>query len=454
MNPQDIVIGAGPAGITAALKLAEKGHKVLLLEKNGSVGGLCQSLQLWDQQVDLGPHRFFSNNKQVVELWRSMAPNYLKVNRITRISYKNKFFQYPLKAMDTLMKLGILEATSCILSYGFTLCKKQDESNFEGWVKNRFGERLFNTFFKEYSEKLWGLKCSEIHSDFAAQRIKNFSLLEAIKKALGSKTTHKTAIDEFAYPRYGTGEVYKNMELRFKQLGGEIIFNTSVTTIDPTNNTVHTAEGKEYLYRSIISTMPLTTMVVKIPTVTSEVLDACKRLKYRNTILVYLLANESPFPDNWVYVHSPEVRVGRITNFSNWGSERQQTILCLEYWCSNKDPEWKLTDNEWQNIARHEINLLDLQCGSLLDHKVIRIPKSYPIYDIDYKANMAPVRGFLEQYKNLHAIGRYGSFRYNNQDHSILMGLLAAENITEGANHNLWDVNEDKNYQEDHKSEI
>lgn len=454
MNYDVIVIGAGPAGMTAALKLAEKGHSVLILEKAGNVGGLCQSLQLWGQLIDLGPHRFFSCNRQVIDLWTSMAPGYHKVKRITRICYRNKFFKYPLEVADTLLKLGIIEATLCLISYVVAQTKQTNNNNFEGWVKNRFGSRLFNTFFREYSEKLWGIKCDQIHSDFAVQRIKNFSLIEAIKNALGSKTKHKTAVDEFAYPALGTGQVYNNMKAKFQELNGSIVFYSTVATIDPFKKLVETTNGIQYHYRHVISTMPLTSMAEKIPSASNTVLEACGRLHYRNTVLIYILVEKSPFPDNWIYVHSPEVKVGRITNFSNWGTEQKQTILCLEYWCNNSDKEWGWVDKEWELNAEEELKKLALKIGNILNSKILRIPKSYPIYDISYKKNMLPIKEFLQQFPEIIAIGRYGSFRYNNQDHSILMGLLAAENINSGSEHNLWNVNEDKSYQEAHKPEI
>jgi len=455
------IVGAGPAGLTAAYKIIQSGHDVVLFEASNSVGGMAKSFILWNQIVDLGPHRFFSSDPRVNKLWLEVIEDdYTMVSRLTRIYYKKTFFDYPLKAINALKGLGLLEAIICILSYlKAKVIPEKDESTFDSWVSNRFGKRLFGIFFKSYSEKLWGISCKELDADFASQRIKKLSLYEAIKSSLfGSGNKHKTLVDEFAYPNNGAGAVYEKMSDKFTQLGGILKLNTPVSAIHPSTEfekaSIILDDGSSEHFDHIISSMPITLLVERM-SAPDNIKEAARSLKFRNTILVYLKIDTkvSPFPDQWIYIHSPEIRSGRITNFRNWTSninrEQSETILCLEYWCYDHDEDWSSDPSILIKRATDETYKTGLiPSESIIDGKVIKVPKCYPVYETGYKKNLDPVEKFLSFQKDLSVIGRYGSFKYNNQDHSILMGLLAAENITIGTNHNLWDINTDYEYQE------
>lgn len=459
------IIGAGPAGLTAAYKLASLGHQVEIFEASKSVGGMSKTLPMWGQLVDLGPHRFFSNSKIINEFWLEVVENeYTKVNRLTRIYYQNKFYHYPLRAINALKNLGIFEALLCLLSYFKVKLKvNKNIKNFEDWVISKFGYRLFSIFFKSYSEKLWGISCKSIDSDFASQRIKKLSLSEAIKSIFitKNKTKHKTLVDEFMYPNYGTGYLYEKMAKKIKKNGGNINFETPISKIElnyKNENKIllELNTGKSELFDHMISSMPLTSLIksIKAP---DEIQNYAKKLKFRNTILVYLrLDIENAFPDQWIYIHSKELKTGRITNFKNWCKKinkgQKDTIICLEYWCYETDGMWSWENEKLINLAKEEINKTKLVNYDLIkDGNVVRIPRCYPVYSIGYKENLKPIREYLSKFENLSVIGRYGAFKYNNQDHSILMGLMAAKNISQNEKNDLWEINTDYDYQESSK---
>jgi len=455
------VIGAGPAGLTAAYQLAKEGLYVELFEASDAVGGMAKTVALWGQLVDIGPHRFFSSDPRVNHLWLEVVgENYSMVSRLTRIYYKKTFFDYPLKAINALFGLGIIQSTICVLSYVHSkLYPIKDESTFEAWVTNRFGKRLFTIFFKSYSEKLWGISCKELDADFAAQRIKKLSLYEAIKAAVfksgGSK--HKTLVDEFAYPHEGAGAVYDLMAKKILELGGVIHLRTPVqsvhTSVKGSAPGLKLENNLEMSFDHIISSMPITHLVARMGA-PKNIQEHASALKFRNTILVYLQVNAiSPFPDQWIYVHSAELQTGRITNFKNWVPSivkgQNETILCLEYWCNDEDAMWKMDHNALISLATEEIYQTSLiPKDTVLAGKVIRVPKCYPVYATGYRYHLDPVEQYLSEHTGLSVIGRYGAFKYNNQDHSILMGILAAENITKNTKHNLWEINTDYEYQE------
>ncbi len=453
------VIGAGPAGLTAAFKLQEAGFNVTLFEASPNVGGMARSFELWDQVVDVGPHRFFSSDPRVNKFWlEALDFEYVMVKRLTRIYYKNKFFSYPIQAINALRGLGITEATICVLSFikAKTLPIK-DESKFDSWVINRFGNRLFQIFFKSYTEKLWGIKTSSLDADFAAQRIKKLSLYEAVKTALiGNKgNKHRTLVDEFAYPVNGAGHVYNKLAIKYQSLGGTLLLGTPVESVIPSSNKVMIthSSGQQKEFSHVISTMPLTNLMNSIGAPT-EILEKSKELKFRNTILVYLqIEGTNPFPDQWIYVHAENLQTGRITNFRNWtdtiNKGRSEHIICLEYWCYDTDDIWKSEDDYLIELGTHELYTTGLVAAdSILKGKIVRVPKCYPVYSSGYKDYLIPVQNYLNMINTITPIGRYGSFKYNNQDHSILMGLLAAENIVMNAKHDLWQINTDYEYQE------
>ena len=434
-NKSVAIIGAGPAGLTAAYELVRKGITVKVFEATGSVGGMAKTIPLWGQLVDLGPHRFFSSDPRVNSIWLEViGKEYSMVSRKTRIYYRKTFFDYPLKAFNALQGLGFFEAIYSVLSYlQAKITPEQDESTFEAWVSNRFGKRLFTIFFKSYSEKLWGISCKELDSDFAAQRIKKLSLFEAVKSALfgsgGSK--HKTLVDEFAYPHFGAGAVYKKMAKKIHQMGGEIFLNTPVTSVHPELTAegqpyIKLKDGSSYSFDHVISSMPITDLVDRIGA-PEEIRIHAKRLRFRNTILVFLQVDGgSPFPDQWIYVHSPDMETGRISNFRNWvptiNNGRSDTILCLEYWCYDEDALWGKEDEALIKMAMHEIYTTELiPFDSVKAGTVVRIPKCYPVYATGYREHLKTIEHYLSKKNKISLIGRYGAFKYNNQDHSILM---------------------------------
>lgn len=454
------VIGAGPAGMTAAYKISEELDKKLsslhVYELSAQVGGLSKSINLWDQRVDLGPHRFFSQDTKINEVWLEVVgKDYDIVNRQTRIYYKKRFFDYPIRAVNALKGLGLFEAARCMLSYlAERLSPTKDTSTFEGWVTSRFGKRLFTIFFKTYSEKLWGISCTDLDSDFAAQRIKKLSLFEAVKNALfqGKGNKHATLVDQFAYPLGGTGSVYENMQQLISDRGGMVYLNTGVERVNAREGTARSLtleSGETREYDHIISTMPISILLERLPEVPAVIVEQAKKLTFRNTILVYLRVDRPDlFTDQWLYVHDPSVEVGRVTNFRNWlpsvYGDSQSSILCLEYWCYFDDPLWNQENDHLIRTAREEIVRTNLvQEGEVKEGHVVRLPRCYPVYFKGYREVMKPVENYINSVEGLHAIGRYGAYKYNNQDHSILMGLRVAENILDGTRHDLWSINTD-----------
>ncbi len=456
------VIGAGPAGITTAYQLAKAGVGVDVFEAGTSVGGMAKTIALWNQKVDLGPHRFFSNDSRINKLWLEViGQDYEMVSRLTRIYYKKKFFYYPLRPFNAFFQLGLREVIRCLWSFAKQRFKpKTNATSFEQWVVSRFGRRLFEIFFKTYSEKLWGISCQDLDSDFAAQRIKKLSLFEAVKNAFfkDRHSKHKTLVDEFAYPHGGSGILYERMADYIKTHGGTIQYQRPVRRVLTQGEKVSGIEfkdGETLRFEKVVSTMPLNQLVTRLPDVPEPVKDAAHALRFRNTILVYLKVEANDlFADNWLYIHSSELQVGRITNFRNWvpqlyGKE-SATILALEYWCNSDDAIWQQHDAALIELGMQELRRTGLINGAPISAgHILRIPRCYPIYACGYKKSLKPVERYLDSVYGLTVIGRYGSFKYNNQDHSILMALLAAENLISGTRHNLWEVNTDyEEYQE------
>jgi len=452
------VIGAGPAGLTSAYELAKQGIKVEVFERSNAVGGMAKSLKLWDQTVDLGPHRFFSTDPRVNAIWLEIAGDrYDMVDRLTRIYYKNTFFDYPLKVQNVLNGIGISEATRCVISYlKAKFHPETDETTFENWVISRFGQRLFEIFFKSYSEKLWGISCQQLDADFAAQRIKKFSLFEAgMSMLVHGKTKHKTLVDQFAFPFQGTGSIYEKMAGRIREMGGTVHLNETVlrVCVDNSDPIVELESGKRITFSHVVSSMPIIDLVKGLNP-PDDVRACLSHLGFRNTILVYLeIEGSDLFPDQWIYIHSPDLKTGRITNFRVWLPSlygiSPNTILCLEYWCFDHEELWTKNASFLIQLASQEIRATGL-IGYRRIHNAcaVKLSKCYPVYTRGYKEYLKPVISYLAQSKRLSVIGRYGAFKYNNQDHSILMGLLAAQNIAANAGHDLWKINTDYEYQE------
>jgi protoporphyrinogen oxidase len=460
-----VIVGAGPAGLTAAYELTKRGVKPLLLEKSAHIGGLARTEIYKGYRFDIGGHRFFTKVGEVERLWHEMlGEDFISVPRLSRIYYAGKFFQYPLEIFNALANLGFLESFLILLSYCVSRIRPYPrEETFEEWVSNRFGRRLYRTFFKTYTEKVWGIPCNQIRADWAAQRIKGMSLMSAVKNAIfaGRGRQPKSLIKKFHYPILGPGMMWERFKEVIESQGGEIRFNSRVVRINREGRLIKSIisrnpEGmSEVSAEHYISSMPVTQLIARLdPPPPTDVLTAARELSYRDFILVGLIINrKNLFPDNWIYIHSPEVKVGRIQNFKNWSMgmvpDPDKTSLGLEYFCNQDDETWMKPDSELIAFATRELAFLGLaKEDEVMDGVVVRQPKAYPVYDSQYRKCLRIIQAFLGTLDNLQTIGRNGMFRYNNQDHSMLTSMLAVRNLF-GEDHDLWNVNTDRSYYEE-----
>ena len=456
-----VIVGAGPAGLAAAARLGELGVQSLVVEKEQQIGGMARSLQVWGHTVDVGPHRFFSVDPVIVNFWhRYMRGDHVQIKRQTRIYYNKKYFEYPLRILNALIGLGFVRSVKAVFSYCWVRIRpKSEDGTLENWVTNRFGRVLFQTFFKTYTEKLWGVSCKELSADWAAQRIQKLTLWSAMKSAIlkNRGNGHKTLVDEFAYPAMGNSQFYERLRDGIIEYGSVIQTGVQISRIQVSDNAVKNVElsnGQTVECQWLVSSMPITQLIQLLPDVPLEVSNASLKLRFRNTICVYLLLNTpTTFSDQWLYIHDERVRHGRITNFRNWSSKmiaaENETVLCVEFWCFNEDQIWTELDEKIIDQARSEVVMSGLITEDLIvDGLVIRVPRCYPVYEGDYQIHLDVVTNYLDKIGGLLLIGRYGSFKYNNQDHSLLMGILAAEGIVSGKIPNLWAVNTDSVYQE------
>ena len=460
-----VVIGAGPAGLTAARELAQQGRSVVVLEQAAIVGGLARTESYKGFHFDMGGHRFFTKVDEVQKIWQQvLGSDFLRRPRLSRIYYDGRFFHYPLKPLNALAGLGLWRALLVVLSYlRWQFFPYKEERTFEQWVTNRFGRRLFLTFFKTYTEKVWGIPCSELRAEWAAQRIKDLSLRSAVVAMfVKPRTTIKTLIEEFDYPRLGPGMMWRATADEIRRAGGEVRLGAEVTEIRRTGRRVDGVvvtgpRGEEPVRGDqFLSSMPVTALVLRLsPPAPDAVREAARRLTYRDFLTVCLIVDRpDPFPDNWIYVHSPEVKVGRIQNFRSWSPDMvpdpTKASLGLEYFCSEGDALWTMADAELIRLGKEELERIGLaRASEISDGCVFRVPKAYPVYDADYREHLDTVRGFVDGLENLQTIGRNGLHRYNNQDHAMLTGLLAVRNLEGGARHDLWSVNTEPEYHEE-----
>ncbi|MGB5401278.1 MAG: NAD(P)/FAD-dependent oxidoreductase, partial [Thermoanaerobaculia bacterium] len=455
--------------LTAANELVALGRSAEVYEKDAVVGGISRTAEYRGYRFDIGGHRFFTKIPAVQKLWEEvLGEDFLERPRLSRIYYNDRFFDYPLKPLNALRGLGPIEAGRVGLSYLWAQwAPHPTEDNFEEWVSNRFGRRLYEVFFKTYTEKVWGMPCTEISADWAAQRIKNLDLFKAVKNSLigsvGDREVITTLIDRFHYPRLGPGMMWERLTARLRESGTPVHLETPAKLVHHRDSritavTVEAPGGegnRELPADHVISSMPLRELLSSFcPPPPAEILQAASRLRYRDFLTVVLIVKqEEVFPDNWIYIHSPDVRVGRVQNFGSWSPEMvpdaSTTSLGLEYFVQQGDDLWSSPDEALLELAARELAVLGLVSEKdVVDGTVVRMPKAYPVYDDAYKEVLALIRGYLAGFPNLQVIGRNGQHRYNNQDHSMVAGMLAARNVA-GETHDVWAVNVEQQYHEE-----
>lgn len=506
--PRLVIVGAGPAGLTAAAEWMKlrggSGEGILILEADENyVGGISRTVSHHGCRFDIGGHRFFSKNEEICRWWEERLPgDFLSVRRQSRILYRGKFYDYPLKPKNALVNMGLWESFLCGLSYARSRSfPVREEKSFEDWVSNRFGRRLYRHFFKTYTEKVWGIPCTELSADWAAQRIKGLSLFSAVWNALfggrksGGKVI-KTLIDRFQYPRLGPGMMWEKTRDDLLKAGAKLEMGRRVTSVlhraapgmpeeirqvYAVRSVNKKGEEREHPGDEFILSLPLRETVLGMePACSGEVRQAAGELTYRDFITVALLIEHSAesaplFPDNWIYIHDPNVLVGRIQNFNQWSPEmvpapstpgKTLTCLGLEYFCTEGDELWNRSEEELLELGRKELKKIELIPKSagdwrFADGAVVRMPKAYPVYGMEHQRMVGRLKEELSRYCNLQVCGRNGMHKYNNQDHSMMTGMMAARNIAARPDprdsrvrpYNLWAVNEDSLYHEEVQNE-
>jgi protoporphyrinogen oxidase len=462
-NPQStLVLGGGPAGLTAGYLLARAGQDVTVLEAEDQVGGLAKTVEADGYRFDLGGHRFFTKSVEVDTLWHEvLGEEFLLRPRMSRIFWNKRYLDYPLRGPDVIRKLGPVEVVRCMASYLRAAARRNKVDNsLEDWVSNRFGRRLFELFFKSYNEKVWGVPASEIRAEWAAQRIKGLSFFSAARAAFfGNKGNKvKSLISEFNYPRFGPGQMWDAMTAAIEENGGTVRLEAPVDRLEVVGDRVVEVSSGGTTYSmpdAVISSLPLRNIIEMVsPPPPQEVLEAARGLRYRDFLTVALVVDgEDLFPDNWIYIHEPSVQVGRIQNYRSWSPwmvpDPDKACVGLEYFCFAGDELWNMDDDALVELATRELEELGLAPRSKVERGfATRVPKAYPIYDADYAARVAVVRSWLDRIENLQQVGRNGLHRYNNSDHSMLTAMRAVENLLAGTEHDIWEVNAESVYHE------
>ncbi|PON13509.1 FAD-dependent oxidoreductase [Candidatus Entotheonella serta] len=461
-----VIIGAGPAGLTAAWELVGEDQDILILEADPCyVGGIARTVEYRGNRFDMGGHRFYSKSDAINRLWNTMLPsNFIQVPRLSRICYNKKFLPYPLQLWPTLKQLGFRMSGKIVLSYAYArLFPRKQEASFEDWVVNRFGYQLYSMFFKTYTEKVWGLACTEINKDWAAQRIRDLSMLEVIRNALipaKDNPAIKTLITTFTYPRLGPGQLWEAVQDQVLAKGHRVEHDKEVVRINHRDGVVtsmETLDGGCYEGSHFYSTMTLKDLLNSMnPPPPPEVLRAGNALVYRDFLTVALIVDRPHlFSDNWIYIHDPSIFVGRIQNYKNWSpdmvADLSTTCLGMEYFCSRGDALWILDDEVLIKLAGEEVERIGLAPASdCIDGCVVRIPNAYPVYDGQYKQHRETIKTWLNSYfTNLYPAGRGGLHNYNSQDHSMMAAILSVRNMREHTEFDVWSINTDEEYAEE-----
>jgi protoporphyrinogen oxidase len=458
------VIGAGPAGLTAAYVLGRRGEDAVVFEAGETVGGIAKTVVWGDYRFDLGGHRFFTKLAPIQRLWESvLGEEFLLRPRLSRIYFHGAFFAYPLQARDVLRGLGPLESARCAISYFWSRVRPpKQEVTFEDWVVARFGRRLYANFFGPYTEKVWGIPGTELRAEWAAQRIKGFSFGHAVRNIFGLEREQATTlIEEFHYPRLGPGQMWEVLAKHVEEMEIPVRLGAPVHSILHDGSRVTavvsrpSGEAETLPVDGVVSSMALSDLVLCLdPPAPREITAAAENLRYRDFCLVALvIEGAEPFPDNWIYLHDPGIRAGRVQNFGAWSPDMVvpgTTCLGAEYFCTEGDDLWTMAEEKL--IA---LTVRDLASIGLVDPEAvvggvrIRVPRAYPVYDETYASALALIRGYLASFANLVTCGRNGMHRYNNQDHSMWTAVLATVNLLDGTQHDVWNVNTELKYHEE-----
>ena len=520
-----MIAGAGPAGLTAAFEMLRRSDIIpLVFEADSQVGGISKTINYRGNRMDIGGHRFFSKSDWVMRWWQDILPvaqgqfesnaalrihyqqqsrNFLPERfgistsdavmlvrqRLSRIFHRRRFFDYPLKLnARTLKNMGFGETLRIGLSYGHAqLLRRVPEASLEDFLVNRFGDRLYRTFFKDYTEKVWGVPCREISADWGAQRIKGLSVTKALAHAVlrpfrwsedtSQKRTETSLIERFLYPKFGPGQMWEEVARRVESQGGKIYLRHRIVGVERKNMEIAAVSVRDTTTGSVrrvpcdffVSTMPIRDLTAMLEPDDPNVSQIANGLPYRDFMTAGLLlrrmntqqhqsvagANNGMPPDNWIYVQEPDVKIGRIQVFNNWSPAlvlKPDTIwLGLEYFCSEGDALWSMSDGRFIDFAACELEKIGMiYRKDILDGTVVRVPKAYPAYFGEYN-RFATVRNYLERFSNLYPVGRNGMHRYNNQDHSMLAAngaVNAMINSGEGKSA-IWNINADEAYHEE-----
>ena len=472
---QNLIIGGGPSGLTAGYLIAKDkqlGNVEIIESSEEYVGGISRTESKGDFRFDIGGHRFFSKSKTINALWDEILDDgFIETNRKSRILFKKKFFNYPLSAGEALFKLGILESFLCGVSYlKAKINPKKNPKSFHDWVANSFGERLFNNFFKTYTEKVWGMSCDEISADWAAQRIKGLDLTKLILNYIQflnfkkNKKVIKTLIKKFKYPKFGPGMMWEKAAEKIKKQNGKISMGVEAKEFiyDNLNETwkvkcLNKITNEEIIYecKRVICSAAMKDVIKSIsPPLESK--NLANNLKYRDFITVAVMIDKRPsFDDNWIYIHDENIFAGRIQNYTSWSTymaPKNKGCLGLEYFCNEGENFWNKTDDELKKLAIDDLSKLEILTNEkIIDAHVVRQKKAYPVYDKDYKEIVKKISNEIENnYKNFFLVGRNGMHKYNNQDHAMMTSILTVENIKNNKKiNNIWDINVDAEYHEE-----